>query len=191
MSHSNRGVVHLEARKERSDCKDCPKSRPASKRVNHRWHRRGRRDCGRAGRELGRGHQHQSTVPQGVRLRPVNVRGNRAPGMRAPRNTNQFLMHEKYQLMHMRSDSTGSDSGSEIELDMDIDSYLGVLENARGALDCTMSPLCDDNLLRFRFFEQVDHDQSMQYFPSEDDVVKSERFMRRDFAAFCSSFDID
>ncbi|XP_060691121.1 uncharacterized protein wu:fb55g09 [Hemiscyllium ocellatum] len=191
MSNSKRGVVHWEARKERYDCKDYSKSRFVSKRVGHRWHRRGRAECGRTGRYFGRGHQHQSTELQEVRLRPVNVRGNRAPGMRAPRNTNQFLMHEKYQLMHMRSDSTGSDSGSEIEVDMDIDSYLGVLENARGALDCTMSPLSDDNLLRFRFFEQIDHDQSLQYFPSEDDVVKSERFMRQDFAAFCSTFNVE
>lgn len=90
--------------------------------------------------------------------------------------------------MHMRSDSTGNDSGSEIELDIDIDSYLGVLENARGGLDYTTSLPCDDNLLHFEF-ESVDQDQSIQYFPSEDDVVKSERFMLRDFAAFCSAFE--
>lgn len=90
--------------------------------------------------------------------------------------------------MHMRSDSTGNDSGSEIELDIDIDSYLGVLENARGGLDYTTSLPCDDNLLHFEF-ESVDQDQSIQYFPSEDDVVKSERFMLRDFAAFCNAFE--
>lgn len=70
-------------------------------------------------------------------LRPINVKGNRARGMRAPKNTNQFLMHEKYQMLHMRSDSVGSDSGSSSDSDMeltDMDSYLGVLENARGAL---------------------------------------------------------
>uniref|UniRef100_UPI00398EE5F2 coiled-coil domain-containing glutamate-rich protein 1 n=1 Tax=Pristiophorus japonicus TaxID=55135 RepID=UPI00398EE5F2 len=30
-------------------------------------------------------------------LRPVNVNGKRAAGMRAPRDTTQFLRHEKYQ----------------------------------------------------------------------------------------------
>ncbi|XP_051874284.1 uncharacterized protein wu:fb55g09 [Pristis pectinata] len=189
MSHSKRGVARWEVSKERPDYRVCSKHRPDWKRGGHRCHRRGRSECAKAGVVFGRGSQHQPTAASGVTLRPANIYGNRAPGMRAPRNTNQFLMHEKYQLMHMRSDSTGSDSGSEIELDIDIDSYLGVLENARGGLDCTTSPPCDDNLLHFEFFESVDQDQSIQYFPSEDDVVKSERFMRQDFAAFCSAFE--
>ncbi|KAK2534382.1 hypothetical protein Q9233_004226 [Columba guinea] len=44
--------------------------------------------------------------------------------MRAPRNTNQFLMREKYQLMHLRSDSVGTESGgSDCEMDpLDMDS---------------------------------------------------------------------
>ncbi|XP_069752389.1 zona pellucida-like domain-containing protein 1 [Narcine bancroftii] len=145
---------------------------------------RGRTGCAQAGIGFGRGSKHPPIASSRVTLHPANLYGNRAPGMGAPRNTNQFLMHEKYQLMHMRSDSTGSDSGSEIELDIDMDSYLGVLENARGGLDCTTSPLGDDHL-PFEFFKSVDQDQSVQYFPSEDDVVKSERFMRQDFAAFC------
>ncbi|XP_051932536.1 coiled-coil domain-containing glutamate-rich protein 1 [Hippocampus zosterae] len=125
-----------------------------------------------------------------LRLRPINVQGNRARGMRAPKNTNQFLMHEKYQMMHMRSDSMGSDTGgscsdSESEL-TDMDSYLGALENARGALP--------DGLERepepkppsgMRQDQVVQHEDSMQYFPSEDDLLQSHNFMQRDFAQFC------
>ncbi|KAL8212410.1 UNVERIFIED_CONTAM: hypothetical protein K2H54_045452 [Gekko kuhli] len=140
-------------------------------------------------------------------LRPVNMMGKRAPGMRAPRNTNQFLMHEKYQLMHLRSDSVGTESGgSDCEMDpLDMDSYLGVLENARGALmDCPASEESPPALAlsppagalpsqppsRPRSFagglEGVLQEESLQYFPSEDDVIESELFMERDFQEFCS-----
>nr|XP_014344491.1 PREDICTED: uncharacterized protein LOC106703688 [Latimeria chalumnae] len=143
----------------------------------------------------GRRHQqhYRQRRPQGSALRPINVMGSRAPGMRAPRNTNQFLMHEKYQLLHLRSDSVGTDSGSDSEMDpTDMDSYLGVLENARGALmDCLESPsaatcLSDPKQLHFFTFPELDSEDSMQYFPSEDDVIKSENFMERDFNDFCS-----
>lgn len=118
-------------------------------------------------------------------LRPVNIKGNRARGMRAPKNTNQFLMHEKYQMLHMRSDSVGSDSGSssdsEVEL-TDMDSYLGVLENARGALLDSPNPHSSTappgQIV-------VLHEDSMQYFPSEDDLKQSQNFMQRDFVEFC------
>jgi len=155
-----------------------------------------------------------------VSLRPVNVKGNRARGMRAPKNTNQFLMHEKYQMLHMRSDSVGSDSGScsdsEVEL-TDMDSYLGVLENARGALLDSPNPhgstpptgqmvllqedglrlqedglrLQEDSLrlqedgLRLQEDSLRLQEDSMQYFPSEDDLIKSQNFMQRDFVEFC------
>uniref|UniRef100_V9L5D2 Uncharacterized protein n=1 Tax=Callorhinchus milii TaxID=7868 RepID=V9L5D2_CALMI len=151
-----------------------------------RWHRRRRRaEFGRIPRVGGggRGPQASSARPQGVALRPVNLRGNRAP-----RNTNQFLMHEKYQLMHMRSDSTGGESGADaVELDLDIDACLGVLENARGALDGAASPSGEENRFRIRFLGPIDQEQSLQYFPSEDDVIESEHFMQRDFAAFWSA----
>ncbi|KAI4884208.1 hypothetical protein NFI96_012853 [Prochilodus magdalenae] len=138
-----------------------------------------------------------------VSLRPANVKGNRAPGMRAPRNTNQFLMHEKYQLMHMRSDSVGTDSGSDCEMDFaDMDAYLGVLENARGALmdspDLPSPPTARFGARRqlgecrgFTFFSfaEVEQEESMQYFPSEDDVMQSEDFMRKDFNAFCDALE--
>ncbi|KAI9549100.1 hypothetical protein NQZ68_003635 [Dissostichus eleginoides] len=112
--------------------------------------------------------------------------------MRAPKNTNQFLMHEKYQMLHMRSDSVGSDSGSssdsEVEL-TDMDSYLGVLENARGALLDSPNPhsstappgqivVLHEDSLRLQ-------EDSMQYFPSEDDLMQSQNFMQRDFVEFC------
>ncbi|KAM4654404.1 uncharacterized protein AAGF69_010700 isoform 1-T2 [Amazona ochrocephala] len=127
-------------------------------------------------------------------LRPVNVLGRRAPGMRAPRNTNQFLMREKYQLMHLRSDSVGTESGgSDCEMDpLDMDSYLGVLENARGALmECTgearpassPSARCPTGTGAAAGPLQ---EESQQYFPSEDDVIESELFMERDFDEFCS-----
>lgn len=121
-------------------------------------------------------------------LRPVNVLGRRAPGMRAPRNTNQFLMREKYQLMHLRSDSVGTESGgSDCEMDpLDMDSYLGVLENARGALmECAREPgpAARSPPARAR---GSPHDESQQYFPSEHDVIESELFMERDFDEFCS-----
>lgn len=125
-------------------------------------------------------------------LRPVNVKGNRARGMRAPKNTNQFLMHEKYQMLHMRSDSVGSDSGCSSDSDMeltDMDSYLGVLENARGALldspdlqGSTKQPGQVLVLHKDRLHLQED---SMQYFPSEDDLQQSQNFMQRDFVEFC------
>ncbi|KAM4721419.1 uncharacterized protein WCC33_007728 [Rhinophrynus dorsalis] len=97
-----------------------------------RWQRRG------AGRNQKGKHGYFSyTRPRARSLRPVNIMGNRAPGMRAPRNTNQFLMKEKYQLLKLRSDSVGTEcsGGSDCEMDpLDMDSYLGVLENAHGAL---------------------------------------------------------
>ncbi|KAJ7316777.1 hypothetical protein JRQ81_002939 [Phrynocephalus forsythii] len=95
---------------------------------------------------------HRPTRPRVMlSLRPVNLMGQRAPGMRAPRNTNQFLMREKYQLMHLRSDSVGTESGgSDCEMDpLDMDSYLGVLENARGALlDGPLAPHSPEALAR-------------------------------------------
>lgn len=120
-------------------------------------------------------------------LRPVNVLGRRAPGMRAPRNTNQFLMREKYQLMHLRSDSVGTESGgSDCEMDpLDMDSYLGVLENARGALmECAGEggPAAPSPVAA----PAPPQEESQQYFPSEDDVIESELFMERDFDEFCS-----
>ncbi|MEE6519482.1 hypothetical protein FKM82_031332 [Ascaphus truei] len=98
-----------------------------------RWQRRG------AGRNQRSKHWHPpyNHRPRALSLRPVNMMGNRAPGMRAPRNTNQFLMREKYQLLKLRSDSVGNEcsGGSDCEMDpLDMDSYLGVLENAHGAL---------------------------------------------------------
>ncbi|KAG8436244.1 hypothetical protein GDO86_007369 [Hymenochirus boettgeri] len=106
---------------------------PEGKSCNRsRWQRRG----------TGRDHRwRQGNIPysrpRARSLRPVNVMGNRAPGMRAPRNTNQFLMSEKYQLLKLRSDSVGTEcsGGSDSEMDpLDMDSYMGVLENAHGAL---------------------------------------------------------
>lgn len=111
--------------------------------------------------------------------------------MRAPRNTNQFLMREKYQLMHLRSDSVGTESGgSDCEMDpLDMDSYLGVLENARGALmdavedTRTCGPAASSPPAPGWGPPQ---EESQQYFPSEDDVIESELFMERDFDEFCS-----
>ncbi|MBN3325795.1 CCER1 protein, partial [Atractosteus spatula] len=178
-------------------------SRRASGR--HRWHKSGRRPSyqGKRGRAPGHPQRYRrkgrpaSWPPGAVSLRPVNVKGNRAPGMRAPRNTNQFLMHEKYQLLHMRSDSVGTDSGSDCEMDFtDMDSYLGVLENARGALmdspdlspppSAGLSPrqLAKRQQRPFFGFGDIHQEESMQYFPSEDDVLQSEDFMQKDFIEF-------
>ncbi|CAK6960889.1 coiled-coil domain-containing glutamate-rich protein 1 [Scomber scombrus] len=132
-------------------------------------------------------------------LRPINVKGNRARGMRAPKNTNQFLMHEKYQMQHMRSDSVGSDSGSCSDSDMeltDMDSYLGVLENARGALLDSPNPhgsttpprpvlVLHENHLHLQEDSLRLQEDSMQYFPSEADLMQSQNFMQRDFVEFC------
>ncbi|XP_044205844.1 homeobox protein Wariai [Thunnus albacares] len=132
-------------------------------------------------------------------LRPINVKGNRARGMRAPKNTNQFLMHEKYQMLHMRSDSVGSDSGSCSDSDVeltDMDSYLGVLENARGALLDSPNPhgsttppgqvlVLHEDRLRLQEDSLRLQEDSMQYFPSEDDLMQSQNFMQRDFVEFC------
>lgn len=132
-------------------------------------------------------------------LRPVNVKGNRARGMRAPKNTNQFLMHEKYQMLHMRSDSVGSESGSSSDSDIeltDMDSYLGVLENARGGLLDSPNPhgsktppgqilVLQEERLRLQEDSLRLQEDSMQYFPSEDDLIQSQNFMQRDFVEFC------
>ncbi|CAI5767178.1 Hypothetical predicted protein [Podarcis lilfordi] len=194
------------------------------------WHHRRRGRNPSSSRAHGRQHYYQQQQQQAkvwprcyrptrprvlLSLRPVNMMGKRAPGMRAPRNTNQFLMREKYQLMHLRSDSVGTESGgSDCEMDpLDMDSYLGVLENARGALmDCpsadgspsparapttaALLPPPDDGCLPpqapgLRFsggsLEGALQEESLQYFPSEDDVIESEIFMERDFHEFCSS----
>lgn len=187
-----------------------------------RWHKFAKSFGGGHHRVRRRGHYHQQQQQHNHRrvqsrhrhrissmsLRPANVKGNRAPGMRAPRNTNQFLMHEKYQLMHMRSDSVGTDSGSDCELDCftDMDAYLGVLENARGALmdspDFPSPPTArftarpgtaslgvECRGIAIFSFAQADQEESMQYFPSEDDVLQSEDFMRKDFNAFCAAVE--
>ncbi|KAK7902224.1 hypothetical protein WMY93_018993 [Mugilogobius chulae] len=131
-----------------------------------------------------------------VALRPVNVRGHRARGMRAPENTNQFLMTEKYRLQALRSDSvdSGSDASSDTEL-TDMDSYLGAWENAHGALlDAdNAEEVCAPRSVRTRLVVDVIEDSlvlgvnedSSQYFPSEDDLNLSDNFMHRDFAEFC------
>ncbi|XP_029908515.1 coiled-coil domain-containing glutamate-rich protein 1 [Myripristis murdjan] len=194
----------------------------ADSRRKHRWSK----SCGgRQGRKTGGGrwmsvrhhrhhhhhhhrhhHSHYQRHPQrpagsgaAVSLRPVNMKGNRARGMRAPKNTNQFLMHEKYQLLHMRSDSVGSDSGSSTDSDTeltDMDSYLGVLENARGALLDSPEAAGAAAPRRRGFVLQGEErlqeaqqrwlqEDSLQYFPSEDDLLQSQHFMQRDFVEFC------
>ncbi|XP_041813891.1 uncharacterized protein wu:fb55g09 [Chelmon rostratus] len=208
---------------QQQDGKGAPQRDPSSRR-KHGWSKscRGRlqgRRRGGGGWPKGRNHHHQH--PQRhhphyhhrlhlqrpvMSLRPINVKGNRARGMRAPKNTNQFLMHEKYQMLHMRSDSVGSDSGSSSDSDMeltDMDSYLGVLENARGALLDSPNPhgsttppgqilvLHKDSLhlhkesLRLQEDSLRLQEDSMQYFPSEDDLIQSQNFMQRDFVEFC------
>ncbi|XP_028430920.1 uncharacterized protein LOC114553775 [Perca flavescens] len=206
---------------QQQDGKEAAQRDPSIRR-KHGWSKscRGRlqgRRTGRGGWPKGRNNHHHHPqrhhYPQPqhfqrpvMSLRPVNVKGNRARGMRAPKNTNQFLMHEKYQMLHMRSDSVGSDSGScsdsEVEL-TDMDSYLGVLENARGALLDSPNPhgstappgqilvLHDDSLrlqddsLRLPEDSLRLQEDSMQYFPSEDDLMQSQNFMQRDFVEFC------
>lgn len=137
-----------------------------------------------------------------VTLRPVNVNGNRARGMSAPKNTNQFLMTEKYEMQAMRSDSVDSGSeSSDMEL-TDMDSYLGAWENARGALLDSPSRV-DQCPGRWEEAPRVvmetspvqkartgvhfldPNEDSVQYFPSEDDLILSDNFMHRDFAEFC------
>ncbi|XP_040890791.1 coiled-coil domain-containing glutamate-rich protein 1 [Toxotes jaculatrix] len=206
---------------QQQDGKEAPQ-RDAASRRKHGWSKscRGRLQGRRTGGwPKGRNHHHQHPQrhhphqhhPRHLQrmvmsLRPVNVKGNRARGMRAPKNTNQFLMHEKYQMLHMRSDSVGSDSGSSSDSDMeltDMDSYLGVLENARGALLDSPNPhgsttppgqilvLHEDSLhlhgdsLRLHEDSLRLQEDSMQYFPSEDDLMQSQNFMQRDFVEFC------
>uniref|UniRef100_A0A3Q1HE75 Uncharacterized protein n=1 Tax=Anabas testudineus TaxID=64144 RepID=A0A3Q1HE75_ANATE len=163
--------------------------------------RRNNRGGGGGGWQKGRNHHHphpqrhhQSRHIQRpvLSLRPVNVKGNVARGMRAPKNTNQFLMHEKYQMLHMRSDSVGSDSGCSSDSDLeltDMDSYLGVLENARGALLDSPNPHGSTTPPRHFLVLHEDsprmQEDSMQYFPSEDDLMQTQNFMLRDFVEFC------
>ncbi|XP_070758764.1 coiled-coil domain-containing glutamate-rich protein 1 [Enoplosus armatus] len=201
---------------QQQDGKGAPQRDPSSRR-KHGWSKscRGRlqgRRTGGGGWPKGRNQHHQHHQrhhphyhhPRHLQrpvmsLRPVNVKGNRARGMRAPKNTNQFLMHEKYQMLHLRSDSVGSDSGSSSDSDMeltDMDSYLGVLENARGALLDSPNPhssttppgqilvLHEDSLHLHKDSLRLQED-SMQYFPSEDDLMQSQNFMQKDFVEFC------
>uniref|UniRef100_A0A8P4K5J1 Uncharacterized protein n=1 Tax=Dicentrarchus labrax TaxID=13489 RepID=A0A8P4K5J1_DICLA len=198
---------------QQQDGKGAPQRDPSSRR-KHGWSKscRGRmqgRRTGGGGWPRGRNHHPQRHHPHYhhplhlqrpvMSLRPVNVKGNRARGMRAPKNTNQFLMHEKYQMLHMRSDSVGSDSGSSSDSDMeltDMDSYLGVLENARGALLDSPNPhssttppgqilVLHEDSLRLQGDSLRLQEDSMQYFPSEDDLIQSQNFMQRDFVEFC------
>uniref|UniRef100_A0A8C6X017 Uncharacterized protein n=1 Tax=Neogobius melanostomus TaxID=47308 RepID=A0A8C6X017_9GOBI len=122
-------------------------------------------------------------------LRPVNVRGHSAKGMRAPENTNQFLMTEKYRLHALRSDSVDSDVDSDAER-ADLDAYLCAWEDAHGALldPDTTGTEGDwrDRLQAAGTFLCLDiNEDSAQYFPSEDDLNHSDNFMDRDFAEFC------
>ncbi|XP_030634458.1 uncharacterized protein wu:fb55g09 [Chanos chanos] len=182
---------------DRPAIKDKVKDEPRKGSSKHSWYK-----CGRRQGKRGRVNGHHLTIRQqnqtrqrlsgAASLRPVNIQGIRAPGMRAPKNTNQFLMHEKYQMMHMRSDSIGTDSGSDCEMDFaDMDSYLGVLENARGALldspDLGPRQMGDCQTFTFFSFGEIDQEESMQYFPSEDDVMQSEDFMQKDFNEFCDT----
>lgn len=129
--------------------------------------------------------------------------------MRAPSNTNQFLMQEKYTLLHLRSDSVGSDSSgggasdsgggaSDSDPDLtDMDSYLGALENARGALPDDPPPSDPGARPEGRVrpagpHEVLEQEQgvrpqedSLPYFPSEDDLLQTTCFMQRDFVEFC------
>lgn len=177
-------------------------------------------------------------------LRPVNVRGHIAKGMRAPENTNQFLMTEKYRLNSLRSDSVDSASDSDTEHELtDMDTYLCAWEDAHGALldqdtegilgerdrqRCTERTLWDkgerggrgdkwdrdrqssvhslrtvgdrgtvDSCNRkdrdrlppsqttVRSLLSLQDEDSVQYFPSEDDLNLSDNFMHRDFTEFC------
>lgn len=197
-----RGMIcQWEVYSNRPSIKETEKPKSASRRTNggakQKWQKWGRRPGRRAHYPEMRRNRARLSRWSGtlVSLRPANVQGNRAPGMRAPRNTNQFLMHEKYQMMHMRSDSVGIDSGSDCEMDFaDMDSYLGVLENARGALldspDLPSPPTFyarqRNQCQPFSFFS-FNQEESMQYFPSEDDMMQSEDFMQRDFKEFCDT----
>ncbi|CDQ93875.1 unnamed protein product [Oncorhynchus mykiss] len=191
---------------DRPACKDQQKDGQQARRGDNSklsWSKNGRRQQGYRGKR-GRFYKQNRPPRTMTSLRPVNIKGNRAPGMRAPRNTNQFLMHEKYQMMHMRSDSIGTDSGSDCETDFtDMDSYLGVLENARGALldspDLTTTaarffPRQLAKCQQFPFFnlgdlyQEEQESNSMQYFPSDNDVMQSEDFMQKDFNDFCDTF---
>lgn len=184
-----RGMMcHWEVYGDRTPIKETEKVKNEWRKGKHRWQKLGRRQ-GRKAHYLEMRKNRARLQGAVVSLRPAN----RAPGMRAPRNTNQFLMHEKYQMMHMRSDSVGMESGSDCEMDFaDMDSYLGVLENARGALldspDLPSPPTFYARQIKQTFpFFNFDQEESMQYFPSEDDMIQSEDFMQRDFKEFCDN----
>lgn len=175
------------SRTEQGCCKSC-RGRPQVRRARR----------GRGGRPKWR-HRHRRLQRPTVHLRPVNVKGRVAKGMRAPKNTNQFLMHEKYQMLHMRFDSVGSDSGSGCDSDAertDMDSYLGVLENARGALLDSPNPhgsatpprhfrVVREDGLRVHDDKPRVQEDSLQYFPSDDDLMQTQNFMQKDFVEFC------
>ncbi|XP_067856131.1 uncharacterized protein wu:fb55g09 [Heptranchias perlo] len=79
----------------------------------------------------GRGRSYYRTDPRAL-LRPVNVNGKRAPGMRAPRNTTQFLMHEKYQ--ELKKQAADCPNYWEEEGDSMLD-YLSYFEHSRGGFE--------------------------------------------------------
>lgn len=133
-----------------------------------------------------------------VALRPVNVRGHSAKGMRAPENTNQFLMTEKYRLHALRSDSVDSSTDSDEHELTDMDTYLGAWEDAHGALLDPEIQEREETGVRggsqrregrgthaWTLLFQDNDEDSAQYFPSEDDLKLSDNFMHQDFTEFC------
>nr|XP_033807704.1 coiled-coil domain-containing glutamate-rich protein 1 [Geotrypetes seraphini] len=96
-------------------CGHCYRERTAGQRAGNVRRRRRRRRRRRKGlrrrraserrrrwwRRRQRGGQRADVDLAGL-LRPVNLYGRRAPGMRAPRNTTQFLMRQVYQDMERR-----------------------------------------------------------------------------------------
>ncbi|XP_014352191.1 uncharacterized protein WU:FB55G09 [Latimeria chalumnae] len=111
-------------------------------------------------------------------LRPVNLCGKRAPGMRAPRNTTQFLMHQAYQdLQRQEGPEFNYSTDDEEEGD-------NVLEYDRGGSDWSAFRVKSDLSLEGFSTETSSGDQGMGYFSSDGDVKNANKVLVQDFETY-------
>ncbi|XP_067906382.1 uncharacterized protein wu:fb55g09 [Heterodontus francisci] len=144
----------------RSKCRYTRQQKWKKRRRQQQWHK-----C-----ERGRTYNH---IDLRALLRPVNINGKRAPGMRAPRNTTQFLMHEKYQ--ELKKQAADCPSYWQEEGDGMI-GYLFYLDHSRGGLEQT-----NTESLKSGEHGQLSQSVPEQYSSAEKDVDRTETFLKRNF----------
>uniref|UniRef100_A0A4W3IL68 Uncharacterized protein n=1 Tax=Callorhinchus milii TaxID=7868 RepID=A0A4W3IL68_CALMI len=118
----------------------------------------------------GRGRSHRPEL--GALLRPVNLNGKRAPGMRAPKNTTQFLMHEKYQELKRQA---AAQCPKHWEGDSMLD-YLSYFEYSRGSFERANAESLGQGERG-----HLSQSASEHYCSSERDLDRTETFLKRNF----------